>query len=367
MQTDGRQVRLPAEHVFAGERRGESGDAGGVCGRGHRAHEQKWVGCDATVVEYEVSLAFITTLHTSFLRMAKAKQSARMQTTFNILNIKLRQPDAKESTPAQYADLIVRLNTIRPKIKLSTTLGAVPRRFIRDRVGNTEVIVGFITKYTIIENGKWIDLNDPEGEGKDVPIPGNTAANSRDTLFYFVPANHRMALVQRKGSLSPQNAKLFLEGAFKNILSKGQYVDIDIAPSTRQYQKIVDSKLISRIEINLTYSNNDLNDEFTELLDEELKKSNTNQLKLIATAEKGERLDLQQSSFLQGALGLARDNGEVTATETGPTGRRTTIRPSTAPQRETIVSEQPSDLLRDVSATLLNLYPRPSPDGQSGN
>jgi len=289
-----------------------------------------------------------------------AKKSAKVRTTFNILNIKLRQPDAKESTATQYADLFIKTGNQRKKIKIAPDLGAILWRCIRERVNGREIIFGYITRYTIIQNGRWLDLEDPNAEETDVEIPAGMAANSKQTPFFFVPANHRLALKKGVGTLTPKQAALFFERAFGQAIDKEQHIDIDIAPSEQQYQRIVESKSLSRLDIKLTYANNDMSGDFAALIQQQLIDTNSGSWHIIATAEKGELLDVSKSSVLTGALDLARNNGEVEATEQGPSGRKRKIEPTSAPLKETIVSAQPSELLSDVSNRLLEMYPRPA-------
>lgn len=295
-----------------------------------------------------------------------AKQSAKVRTTFNIINIKLRQPNEKESTPKQYADFFIKMATQGKRIKISSELGASVRRPIRQTVGGREIIFGFLARYIIIEDGKWLDVKDPEAEETEVKIPDGMAANSKQTVFYFLPENHRLALKTGPNSLSATQAKRFFERAFRAVLAKGQTVEIDVAPSEVQYQRITESKSLSRLDIVLTYSNNDMTSDFAALIEKELKNTNSGRWHITATAEKGELLDLRQSSVLQGALELARDNGKVTATEVEPSGRKTKIEPETSPRKETVISDQPSDLLRDISTKLLQLYPRPTQTTKNG-
>ncbi|MEJ7665552.1 MAG: DUF4747 family protein [Hymenobacter sp.] len=156
------------------------------------------------------------------------------------MNIKLRQPDNKDSTPAQYGELFMKMAAQRKRIRIASDLGAIVWKCLRERANGREVIIGFITRYTIIESGKWLEIDNPEAEETDVPIPAGMAANSRHTPFYFVPDNHRLALKRGPKSLTPFQARLFFERAFKFALDPEQYIDIDVAPSEEQYNRILE-------------------------------------------------------------------------------------------------------------------------------
>jgi hypothetical protein len=291
--------------------------------------------------------------------MAK-KKSAAIRTTFTTLNIKIRQLGNKDSTPAEYADLFMKMANQKKKIRLASDLGGIIWRCQRERANGREIILGFITRYTIIESGKWLEIDNPEAEQTDVPIPAGMAANSRHTPFYFVPENHRLALRRGAKALTPFQAKLFFERAFKFALEPEQYIEIDIAPSEEQYNRILESKSLSRLDITLNFSNNDITDDFTAMIEEQIRNTKSRRWKIEAVSEDGELLDPSKSSVLQGALGAAKNNGTVEATEVSPTGKKKVIRPSTAPRTETITSELPSDLLGDVGDKLLQMYPRPT-------
>lgn len=136
--------------------------------------------------------------------------------------------------------------------------------------------------------------------------------------FYFFPHSHRMAIV---GSCSLSQVLKFFKKAFYETLGDEDYYSIYIEKDRGVLEMIVNSAKVSRLEMELSYSNNDNYDDWKDLLDEEMRSSNTKQAKFSFKSLSGRYLNLAQTKFMNALLWLTKSNGHAKATIEKEKGR----------------------------------------------
>ena len=292
-----------------------------------------------------------------------AKRYASVKTAFNLLNIKLRMPEAKEASQDDYSDLLTTLASRKVQVLVNPNVGVIMKRCIIERIGDQTVLYGIITRYTPVVTGKLLNLDNPDQEEEDQDgLPKNRVPNPKDAAFFFVPANHRLALSKRGGALSISQAHTCFAKALKQVLKTGQLVDIDIEQDEDTFTEILEAPLLKRVRVVVTYSNNDMYDENKANVDRTMKSANAQQLIIEAVSDGSpEGLDLDKIPFLKGAIQLAQNNGTVSATiidAKSPGKRGRTVQTEEHPREEAVSSEKPGDVLRDVYLKIKNLFPR---------
>ncbi|WBA44329.1 DUF4747 family protein [Hymenobacter canadensis] len=284
-----------------------------------------------------------------------AKRSSSVRTSFNIINIKLRQPDARESTTQENADMIMALYNKKIKVKINSTTGIIIRRCFRTTFGNKEVIVGYLSRFTPVEGQEWIDLENPDSDAATLAAPKNAAPGLRDTVFYFIPSIHRLSLIRGSNTLTPQFVATFFVKAISKLLGSNQAVDVEVLTSKNYIEELKEASAVTRLEIEISYTNNDFN--FDSLIDDELKNAGIGKLKLVATADTTGSIDIEKSKLIEQALKLAIGNGSIAATVKPQIGaRRKKIDIDEHQRVETVVSEIPADQARDVAAFMINEF-----------
>ncbi len=128
--------------------------------------------------------------------------------------------------------------------------------------------------------------------------------------YIFVPEFHRIAVIEP----FPDNQVLkFLRKAI------GIYRDIDSFEVTIEkdrgvLERILNAPAMSRLEVNISFTNNDNHDDWAEAIDNQMRQSNAKSSKTIVTGTKRNPIDIRQSEMLQAYVRLSGSNGHAIAT-----------------------------------------------------
>ncbi len=218
-----------------------------------------------------------------------------------------------------------------------------------------EMMVGQLINYSTLSTKNWYDeVADSVIEHDTEP---NLYPNAKEWDFYFSPAKHRMAVVVKRGVSWAQFEK-FWSKSFDEVCENLGYdkVVFNRVTSVNAIDAIYNLDTIDSLEIEISYSNNDNNDVYTDAIDDELKSSNVSMLKTRAVGTKLNPITLKKegNSMLNSLLKLSRSNGYVTAR--GKIGRETKkINTRDYPLISTLVKVTPSNLISNVRNLLNNL------------
>lgn len=184
-----------------------------------------------------------------------------------------------------------------------------------------DVIYGQLINMTTLGNDNWYD-SETDTIGQH-PTEPNMYPNAREWDFYFMPENHRMAVVVKRGISWSQFEKYFAT-VFDKVCPALGYdtVIMNRVTSVQGLEEIYKLDTISTLEIEVSYSNNDNNDAFTTAIDNELKETNVSVLKTKAEATKNNPIILKKegNSYLTSLVNLSKNNGFTKAR--GKEGRR---------------------------------------------
>lgn len=294
-----------------------------------------------------------------------AKQDASVKTTFNLLNVKLRMPGAKEASKDDYVALITKLAASRNRqaVIVSPNVGIIMKRVLTERIGDNTMLWGYLTRYTPVTSDKLLNLEEPDQEEhQQEGITANRGTNPRDVLFFFSPENHRLAIKKNGAPVSIKQAYDYFDKALRGVLNTGQILDLDIEQSGDTFKEILDAPRIKRVEVEVTYTNNDMSKESAADVDRTMKSGNMRRLVMTAIADEStEGLDVDKIPFLQGAVELAQSNGKVRATivdAKSPGKRGRTVVTDEHPREEAVISTSAAGVVRDIYAKLKSLFPR---------
>ena len=128
--------------------------------------------------------------------------------------------------------------------------------------------------------------------------------------YIFVREFHRIAVIE------PAPDKQVLKFLKKAI---GVYRDVDSFEVTLEkdrgvLERILNAPAMSRLEVNISYTNNDNHDDWAEVIDNQMRQSNARTSKTVVTGTKRNPIDIRQSEMLQAYVRLSGSNGHAVAT-----------------------------------------------------
>lgn len=174
------------------------------------------------------------------------------------------------------------------------------------------IIYGNLIYYTVLSSKDWYNKDTKTIE--QVDINSSLNPNAKEGVYYFIPEAHRFCLVLKNNGIQPSQVEIFLKSALERVVEEGQSVFVTQEVTEDFIERILRAERISKLEIDISYTNNDLTNEFDKLLDEDLKDGEVKSLELNAKSFKKQSLNLEKSKVLKGALMLSKSNGCATAT-----------------------------------------------------
>ena len=177
------------------------------------------------------------------------------------------------------------------------------------------LIYGSLINYTKLNEEGW--FNEETEEIEDVNINPNLNPNSKEWEYFFLPQAHRLAIFEDANTSSSQIA----------------------------------------LEIKVSYTNNDNNDEWEAIIDEQMKESEVSVVSTKVSGTKKKPIKLKKKTFLGGMLKLSRENGYAKATAYFD-GKRDVINTKEHPLIDEVRYENEDSLLDKIKSRILSLSKR---------
>ena len=173
-----------------------------------------------------------------------------------------------------------------------------------------EILYGKISRFTLIDGNDWLNLDNMEIENIELPI--NTFPNYKESEYIFIPEAHRLAIVNKDG-FSVSLVEKFLKGAIKNVINADEDFEVCIEQSEDVFSRITTAEQILKLQIDISYSNNDIGDDSYEFMDSQLRAGEVGRMKLDISPNHNNNINTNVK-MLDGALKVAQSNGSVKAT-----------------------------------------------------
>ncbi|WP_224994523.1 DUF4747 family protein [Cesiribacter sp. SM1] len=242
--------------------------------------------------------------------------------TFNIKEYSnLKGPDS-------YANLIHELYKNKIKIKTRGDSHLIIRSLSETTLNGEIILYGNLTKFTWIEGNHWFNFDTMEIENYE--IPRNLFPNSKETEFVFVPSCHRFS-VRRDPSINPNSVLKFLNDGLNYANPEGSKIIINIEQSSDIFDRIYSAKKVERLNVNISYTNDDFSEGYEEWMDKMLKDANIQEFSYKAVADESNNINVN-NKLVKGTLELAQNNGSVDAKIVNESGRKETIHTSEYPR-----------------------------------
>lgn len=248
---------------------------------------------------------------------------------FYVINIKLRKQGKKFASEEDYKNLL--LEVYKRKVHMASSPGK--HCIFKIMVSHEGYISGKLVQFTFIDGKKWVDLDRLEDDGVEVDLPKNHYPDPVETEFIFVPEAHRLAFKTTSSiNISPKPVRLFLESALNNVKNELDFIQTNIEVTRESIEKIFQAHQVDKVSLNLNYSNFDFGDEIENFIDEDLRNTSTEDLKMEFKSVRKDGLNLANSKLLKGFMKLTKSNGSISATVKDINGKRQIIKSENHPE-----------------------------------
>lgn len=214
----------------------------------------------------------------------------------------------EKQEPQTYITLLDKIRN--DKVTINTYQDKCMRILSLEKIG--ELYVGKLANFTQLDDEPWFD--DDSEQRKVMDIDKHLHPNYKEWDFYFLPSVHCLCL-PTKSSVS--QTRKFFEKAFEEVLKNQDdvHVNIECITSFETIEAIFASQNLTKLEIDVSYSNNDNNEGWEALMDNNMKDSNVDKFKGTFSSLKDKSLSFVKDSFIGGLVSLTRKNGSAKAHE----------------------------------------------------
>lgn len=239
----------------------------------------------------------------------KTKNSKIRNTVFRFFNVVIYPEEhQKEKNYIIALDKIFKRGT-----SVYTYQDKITKMYSLNRLSDESLIYGTIINYTKLK-GEERCYNEETGMIEEKEMDPNLNPNCKEWEFYFMPSKHRMA-IPKNGRVSYSQIVKFFEVELKEVADSIGCDRIEFNPvaTKNAIKDIFELDTIERLEVTVSYTNNDMNEGYDQLISDELSAQGVDNLKTIATGGKGAPFTLKKRSYLGGIVTLAQEYGKAMA------------------------------------------------------
>jgi hypothetical protein len=270
---------------------------------------------------------------------------------FSMFNIKISPRTSEENFTQLYVDLIRKLHS--ENIAINTRGEKYMELRTLSSYDNDKVIYGKLTFYTILNGNDWYNKRSKTIE--NVELENDLYPNAKEIEYYFIPEAHRFCFINKTNGIAMSQIEIFLSKALPLIVDQDKTVIVTKELTEDVIDRIISASKLFKLQIELSYSNNDLSEDFEELLDNDLREGQVKNLNLLARSFKSETIDLEKSKFLNAALRLSQSNGFAEATIENADGKNENVATIEYPRKELLHSTEGNEHI-DVLTRVLRLF-----------
>jgi len=270
---------------------------------------------------------------------------------FFAFNIKL-QSNERSGTDA-YIDLLKTMfdNKIVGTPKRGNSM--ILRTQFKTEIDGNHILYGKLARFTKLDSDEWINLTNLEKSQYE--LPENMFPNLKEVDYIFIPQAHRFCIRKVSGTVSVYQVEEFLRDALMKCRNATEQVDVFVEQSFESIEKILNAPAIKRIEIEISYTNNDVGKEAEEYVDGIIKEMNANKIKMTITPDHNQKLSLE-NDFLRGSIELAQSNGVVIASIINEQHKPEKIITRDHPEEFPVHAENIDSLKRAVYQKIMHIF-----------
>jgi len=170
--------------------------------------------------------------------------------------------------------------------------------------------------------------------------------------YYFFADYHRLVFFSKEAS-EPQILK-FLNKAFASLLNEDDF-RINIEKDENKIEEIITSAGLTKLHVSLSYSNNDNYDDWAELIDSDMRDSDSRRGTFDFTGTRKKPIQLMKSKIQKALLTLSRSNGHAEAVGHYENGISYKINTQQFPQEKAIsYIDDPTAAIEGVLKSITN-------------
>lgn len=173
-----------------------------------------------------------------------------------------------------------------------------------------EIYEGVFVSFSNIQGTTWYD-EDTENT-TEFSVKDNLHPNCETWHFYFYPKRHCLGVEKKHANKTYRYFNDSLKRVFDTSDQKSAVINVISQHSI--IDKIFKSENIVGLNISVSYSNNDNNEGWDEMMDRALKESKVNKFDGSFKSEKESTIVLNEDTFIGGLLRLSKRNGRAKAT-----------------------------------------------------
>jgi hypothetical protein len=211
---------------------------------------------------------------------------------------------------------------------------------------------GNITRYTTLDGKNWYDKTKKDFTSFEVPL--NIFPNGFETEYVFVPDAHRF-FIRVNSKVSITAVERYLIKAIPEIISSKEDFSVNIIQSQDVIEKIINSKELNFLKVEISYTNDDIGDAAQELMDRLLKNGQVGKLDAIFKPNQTGVLDTS-SQFIRGVLELAKENGNAEASIRNANGKKERVVTSDYPEKIIAKSQLEDTAKIDLVVNTMRIY-----------
>jgi hypothetical protein len=288
--------------------------------------------------------------------MKKNSSKSKIKTIkSNYLGINIRLKSNNRKGDSAYVELINKIAELGYE-KISLDKAMTIRTLFRntaDFKGTSHMYFhGKLTKFTFLDGGNWLNLKNKDLENYDLPV--NLYPNACDADFVFIPSAHRF-FIKINNKISLISLMKFLSAALNTVVPSDELFEVTMLQSQDVIDEILSSKKLSRLKVNISYTNDDLGDIAEVDIDDLLRGAQVGNLDMILKPDQNEYLDTQ-SNFVKGVLKVAKDNGSAEASIENIEGKTYKINTSEHPEKFQIESKKLEEIPNNVFKLVMDKY-----------
>ena len=273
--------------------------------------------------------------------------------SFNIsmFNIKISPKESHEDFTELYSNLIKSLHN--ENIAINTRGEKWMELRTQFSIEDNKVLYGKLTYYTMLDGADWYNRRTKMIE--TVELDEDLYPNAKEIEYYFIPETHRFCFINKTNGIAMSQIEIFLREALPKLIVDNKEVLVNQELTSDVIERIINAPKLFRLEVGISYSNNDLSDEFEELFDDELRDSQVQNLNMIAKSFKSDTIKIEKSKLLKAALKLSQSNGYAEATIQNEEGKKENVATVNYPRKELVLSSEGNEH-KDVYNKVMNLF-----------
>lgn len=260
-------------------------------------------------------------------KASKAKKVKTLTSTGYVVSIKLRSTSRKGEQA--YKDLVHYLFLKQVTRKVSGDVNVRIREYGEVTLAGKLVITGRICRFTKLDGKDWIDEKTNKVEA--VEVPKDKSPNLREISYLFIPSAHRF-FIEKSSKVSLPAVVKFLADGLKDALNPGEQIEVNVEYSRDAIDRIISAPAVERLEVEISYTNDDTNDEAADFIDQQLKTAKAGKANFVFEADAEKNINIGESSLLKGIVDLSRTNGKAKARIVNTNNKRETINTEQHPE-----------------------------------